>query len=164
MTNNFLRMYLLFILIFSFIFSSIDLNTNKVYKKAFKTISKKDKLLTIFILYFHHVIYFFFFLTIFFIIYDYKNVSIYFLAVYLISLTVLLLHWITNNNKCIITEYHNRLIKIDENIGFRDFIQILSNKYPTSGEPLNELTVRNKIIYGYIMTIGVIIGMLIYFK
>ena len=92
------------------------------------------------------------------------NVSIYFLAVYLISLTVLLLHWITNNNKCIITEYHNRLINIDENIGFRDFIQILSNKYPTSGEPLSDLTVRSKIIYGYIMTIGVITGLLIYFK
>ena len=143
MKNIFYNSFLLYIVIFSL----WDLFTNKYYIREWDNLNNYRRVALISLLFFHHVIYFLIYFTIFFIVGGVikREKSLY---AYLGLVVCVVLHWVTNNNNCALTEWQNQIMNVKENIGFRDIYSIVTNTFPVS--TWNSL--RNNLYYSAIIT------------
>jgi hypothetical protein len=91
----------IFIIIISIIITNIDISTD--YKECYK----KNANVYI-ILFFHTLLCIFSYIGCF-----YNNKTI--LKIYLLCYIILPIHWLTNNNRCVITEYVNKICGFDIN-------------------------------------------------
>ena len=145
--------YTLSLISYVSIFSIWDFKTNKHYTNKWDKLTFHDKCLLIFLILFHNVIFFAIYFTIFFIQFGILTNIIY-IKLYLGLVAGVLFHWITNDNKCIFTQWHNRLIGISEDIGFRDCYTIIFNIQPDTYSNFggdNGLGLRSKIYYSVII-------------
>ena len=143
MKNIFYNSFLLYVVIFSL----WDLFTNKYYIREWDKLNNYRRIALISLLFFHHVIYFLIYFTIFFIVGGVikREKSLY---AYLALVVCVVLHWVTNNNNCFLTEWQNQIMKVKENIGFRDVYSIVTNTFPVS----NWNSLRNNLYYSAIIT------------
>ncbi len=156
--------YIKYTTIFVLIFSYLDLVQNKHYKKKLKenNLYKNIKLVSLLII--HNIIFFGIYFTLPFFILNFKDVKMINLIFYLILLVAVPIHWYTNNNKCWFTVEQNKLLDINVNTGFRDFISILTNTYPSTGNGNNNLNLRDKLYFYYLFISIAAVGVMIYIK
>ena len=94
----------------------------------------------------HNLIYPYLYFTILFLVSgSIKNRL--FVAAYFVVCSGVLVHWISNNNQCFLTEMQNDVMDV-EGVGFRDMYNIMTNTH-TETDP-NSL--RNKLYYAAIVT------------
>ena len=129
------------------IFSFWDLYTNKYYIREWDNLNNYRCISLIGLLVFHHVIYFLIYFTIFFIVGGVIKREIWLYA-YLGLVICVVLHWVTNNNNCALTEWQNQIMNVKENIGFRDAYSIIIDSYEVTA--WNSL--RNNLYYSAIIT------------
>ena len=144
-------------LLYVAIFSLIELKVNKHYRKPHK---EKSSIISLLLL--HNIIYVLIYFTILFIIYYWKRVPLYVLYAYVLFLIYIPIHWYKNDNKCWFTLQQNKLLGLDEDVGFRDFISILTNTFPETGE-YQDMNMRDLFYYSYIV-IAIIITIFIIVK
>ena len=129
------------------IFSFWDLYTNKYYIREWDNLNNYRRISLIGLLVFHHVIYFLIYFTIFFIVGGIIKREIWLYA-YLGLVISVVLHWVTNNNNCALTQWQNQIMNVKENIGFRDAYSIIIDSYEVTA--WNSL--RNNLYYSAIIT------------
>jgi hypothetical protein len=100
------------IILFAIIITSIDVSTD--YNECYKTCPN-----VYMILFLHSIIWIFTYIGCF-----YKNKKI--LILYLSLFIILPIHWLSNNNRCILTEYVNKLCGFDIN---RKYDRLLQSGY-----------------------------------
>ena len=143
--------YIVFLLTYSSLYTLIELNLNKNYRR----IHGLDKLYLAALVYIHAVIYFIISFSIFFIVLG-KNVNKNLILAYIVILLLLLIHWSSNDNKCYLTEVMNELYGFPRHGNFRTPIDIYNNDYPLiaiSGTRIqNEyLTIWGTILFSFII-------------
>lgn len=129
------------------IFSVWDLNTNKYYLREWDKLTNYRRIALVSLLFFHQIIYFLIYFTIFFIIGGVIKREKWLYA-YLGLVISVVLHWVTNNNNCALTQWQNQIMNVKENIGFRDAYSIVTNTFPVS----TWNSTRNKLYYSAIIT------------
>ena len=92
-----------------------------------------------------------------------NKIKVIYFIMYLGLLILVPLHWYTNANKCWSTVTQNKLLGISEDVGFRDFISIILDIDTESGT-LKEMTLRDKLYYGYLISSLVIVFLSIIYK
>ena len=154
------KTYIYSLIVFTIVFSFLDFTTNKYYIKEYKSLTTQKKIELVSLLLFHNVIYFTLYFSLFFILYDYKKIHSRYILLYFFYVVGVIVHWKTNNNRCMFTEMTNRILKIDKSIGFRDPINILFN---IQSENAGEGTLRDKI-YMLIIVTSVFVSLFLYLK
>ena len=86
------------------------------------------------------------------------------MIIYLVLLFYTLYSWTSNNGKCWFTVEQNKLLGINLNYGFSDFIATLTDTYPKTAENKNELNIRDKLYWYYIYSAIGITFYLLYLK
>jgi len=126
---------------FTIAFSVGDIATNKYYHRIWNKKSTEEKVKLIFLLIIHNIVYFTIYFTVFFVIWGfltnvhgnrYKDLLAFcaLAGIYFLYTSGTLLHWMSNDNKCELTDMQNKLLEISEDHGFRDWYAIILNKYP----------------------------------
>lgn len=116
--KKFITQFLYFILV-SLIFTSIDLN---IYSgNCIKTLKQPNKTKALFIIMGHHIIG-----TI--ANFGWLSTSKIFLSLFICINIIIIIHWFTNNNKCLATEYLNQLCGKPNDHLFPDFFFIIGLK------------------------------------
>ena len=136
------------------IFSLWDFKTNKHYIKKWASLSFYDKLRLSILIVIHNIIFFIGYFTIIFIALGIIKREIY-VKLYLGLVVSVLIHWLTNNNRCILTQWHNRIIGISEDVGFRDFYAIIMNIQTDTSANFGDqkgMSIRSVFYYGLILT------------
>ena len=138
--------YVLFLLTYMIAFSVADLLSNKHYIRKWFDMSVDEKLNLVFLLLYHNLVYPYLYFTLFFLLNgSIKNKP--FIAAYFVVCTGVLLHWLTNDNKCFLTEMQNDVMDV-EGVGFRDGYNVITNTY-SENKP-NSL--RSNMYYAAIVT------------
>jgi hypothetical protein len=114
------------ILLFGFLSYIYDINIDNHYGNC------KNNLNINFIIFIHHIISFY-------ILFGWINNNN--PTIYLLTLIIVNLHWMTNNYKCFLTQSVNDFCGIDSNYYLRDIAYFLGLKK------------NNKIYYGYLISI-----------
>ncbi len=134
---SFYKIYFTSTILFAIIYTIVEVNNNKYI------IKNKDKVSTInlySITFLHAVFYFTMLYTLLFIILIYK-VPKNFILGYIIYITILIIHWKTNNDQCIITNIFNDQLNLPKNLGFRGVQHIYDDTYPvvsSDNDPIEE--------------------------
>ena len=113
-----------------------------------------DKLRLSILIVVHNILFFIGYCTIIFIALGIIKRKLY-VKLYLGAVVGVLLHWLTNNNRCIFTQWHNRIIGISEDVGFRDFYTIMMNIQPDTNANFGDgkgMSIRSVIYYSLICT------------
>ena len=124
LTSNYLNFYrdmkiFLYIALFSFIVD-VSMN-NKNYKNCIADGKTEPNRFVYVVLFFHHFIWLF---SLFGWLSNNKNI----LKVYIIVVTIYLLHWKINNNKCFVTEWIRENCNLDKKYG----LQAITNSFGLS--------------------------------
>ena len=153
--------YLLSLIIFVVSMSFLDFSTNKYYKNAVKNESINVKIKLGVLLLVHNIVYFIQYFTILFIIFNYKKISPKLMIIYQFSLFGTMLHWITNDRRCILTELTNDILKIKRSrrMGMRDPYGIIFNIYYEND---GTGTLRDNLYWTYILGTCTILTLLIF--
>lgn len=154
------KIYITSLIIFVVIMSIGDFITNKYYKKALKNESINKKIQLWILLLIHNIVYFIQYFTVFFIIKYYKKINSKLMMFYQFSLFGTMLHWITNDRRCILTEMTNDLLNIprERRMGMRDPYGIIFNTYYEND---GTGTLRDNLYWSYILGTCVILTILI---
>lgn len=156
-TGNKIGVYYISLFMYVIIFSIWDFKTNEHYFDKWESLSFYDKLRLSILIVVHNILFFFIYFTVFFISVGIIKRELY-VKLYLGLVVAVLLHWLTNNNRCIFTQWHNRIIGISDDVGFRDFYAIIMNIQTetsanfkgSNGEKV--MSIRSVIYYSLICT------------
>lgn len=142
------RTYMYELIIFTLVFGTIELTTNKFIKKCTvnKTCTNKLKLNTL--IYAHYALYYFLYFTVFWFIYK-RITDVRIMILYVIFLIYTLWSWYYYDNKCFLTVWTNNIIGANNKFGFRDPLDLVYNRYSITNDP-SQLNIRDKLYYGYI--------------
>lgn len=152
--------YFSYLVIFTLTISYFESIRNKFFILRLKEKKFYRNLSLILLLFIHNMIYFGIYFTLPLLIFNFEEVTLKHLFYYLLILIIVPLHWYTNNNKCWFTVKQNKLLGIDINTGFRDFIAIFNNTYPEVGT-MKKKNFRDNIYYYYLyFAIGITIFMI----
>ena len=138
----------------------IDMLTNKHYKD----LNNEKKTSLVFMLITHNVYYFTQYFSILFILfYGFRRVPSHLILFYLFYLLSTMLHWITNNRRCYLTDVTNDLLDLprSKRIGMRDPYAIIKNiHYENDGTG----TFRDNLYWSYIILTCSFCGIFLYIK
>lgn len=146
--------YLFSLFLYVLIFSVWDFKTNKHYIKKWDLLPFHKKVSLLILIVIHNILFFLIYFTVFFIAGGIIKREIY-VKLYLGMVVGVLVHWLTNNNRCILTQWHNRIIGISEDVGFRDFYAIIMNIQPDTSSNFGDgkgMSIRSIFYYGLILT------------
>tara|TARA_A100001011_G_scaffold378920_1_gene444293 strand:- start:637 stop:1068 length:432 start_codon:yes stop_codon:yes gene_type:complete len=137
-----------------------DILTNKHYKSLEKNKIKKLTLMLI-----THNIYYFtqYFTILFILLFGFRNIPSIMILFYLFYLLGTMLHWITNNRRCYLTDVTNDLLELprSKRIGMRDFYAIIKNiHYENDGTG----TFRDNLYWSYIILTCCFCGIFLFKK
>jgi hypothetical protein len=162
---HFIQKYLVYITIFVVLFSYLEAKRNKHYIKKFKEGNPKTISLLIGLLLFHNILYFGIYFSLPLLIYNFREINSNYLIAYIGLLGSILLSWSSNDGKCWFTVEQNKLLGIDTEYGFSDFIAILSNTHPKITKSSEKtLNLRDKLYWYYIYSAIGITFYLLYLK
>jgi hypothetical protein len=155
--------FFIFMIVYSGIFSILELKYNNNYKKALKKNNNWKNIKILLLLLLHNIVYVAIYFTLPYILYYHNLVQLKHLYVYLLLLIYVPIHWYSNDNKCLLTVKQNELLGIDKDTGFRDFISILANINIETSE-INSLNKRDRLYYAYLLIATIVTVGLIYLK
>tara|TARA_R100001163_G_scaffold11087_1_gene10145 strand:+ start:3317 stop:3799 length:483 start_codon:yes stop_codon:yes gene_type:complete len=138
------------LIFFTLIFGFLEILTNKYLIKYFRNPSTKeiDKLKISGLILNHYSYYYVIYTTIFYIILNPSEWSRDAIIIYFLFNLYVLFSWYYNNNKCFLTTWTNQMMGTDDDFGFRDPYDLLTDNYPETGDPDN-LNLRDKVYYYY---------------
>ena len=148
------NIYGISLFLYVFIFSIWDFKTNEHYFDKWDSLSFYDKLRLSILIVVHNILFFLIYFTVFFISGRLIKRELY-VKLYLGLVVAVLLHWLTNNNRCIFTQWHNRIIGISDDVGFRDFYAIIMNIQTDTSANFGDqkgMSIRSIIYYSLICT------------
>ncbi len=155
-----IKLYFLSMFFFTIIMTTADILTNKHYKNINKI--KIKKLIVMLIT--HNIYYFTQYFTILFILlFGFRNIPSIIILVYLFYLLGTMLHWITNNRRCYLTDVTNDILELprSKRIGMRDPYAIIKNiHYENSGTG----TFRDNLYWSYIILTCGFCGIFLFIK
>jgi len=142
-----MKLYLVFLTILSILFAIFEYFKNKFIKLNVKE-NNIGLLLTLIL---HYLVYFFIHLTLIFILIP-NYFSNWFILLYLFFQILVLISWLIFDNKCILTVFTNRLMKISDDFAFRDPFKILQNKYEKIKSFDDKLDYNDKFQYFFMIS------------
>ena len=142
-----MKLYLVFLTILSILFAIFEYFKNKFIKLNVKE-NNIGLLLTLIL---HYLVYFFIHLTLIFILIP-NYFSNWFIQLYLFFQILVLISWLIFDNKCILTVFTNRLMKISDDFAFRDPFKILQNKYEKIKSFDDKLDYNDKFQYFFMIS------------
>lgn len=163
MSLSVFKPYFTFMVAYVILFSALELIKNKHYNNSLKRQSLFINIKIILLLLIHTAVYVAIYFTFPFLLYNFNKIKVIYFIMYLGLLILVPLHWYTNANKCWSTVTQNKLLGISEDVGFRDFISIILDIDTESGT-LKEMTLRDKLYYGYLISSLVIVFLSIIYK
>ena len=158
-----LTLYVFTLIAYVIVITIADLATNKYYIKNTKKLNLSKKLKLILLLIIHNFIFYVQYFTIYFMLFNYKNISSIYILGYLFQSLYTMLHWITNNRRCFLTDMVNDLLDIprEKRIAMRDPLAVLLNiHYENDGTG----TLRDDLYWIYLITVSAFCGTFLYIK
>ncbi len=145
---------------FTIIMTTADILTNKHYKNL-----NKNKITKLILMLITHNIYYFtqYFTILFILLFGFRNIPSIIILFYLFYLLATMLHWITNNRRCYLTDATNDLLELprSKRIGMRDFYAIIKNiHYENDGTG----TFRDNLYWSYIILTCCFCGIFLFKK
>ncbi len=155
-----IKLYFASMFFFTIVMTIADILTNKHYKSLEKNKIKKLTLMLI-----THNIYYFtqYFTILFILLFGFRNIPSIMILFYLFYLLGTMLHWITNNRRCYLTDVTNDLLELprSKRIGMRDFYAIIKNiHYENDGTG----TFRDNLYWSYIILTCCFCGIFLFKK
>ena len=155
-----IKLYFGSMFFFTIVMTIADILTNKHYKSLEKNKIKKLTLMLI-----THNIYYFtqYFTILFILLFGFRNIPSILILFYLFYLLGTMLHWITNNRRCYLTDVTNDLLELprSKRIGMRDFYAIIKNiHYENDGTG----TFRDNLYWSYIILTCCFCGIFLFKK